>query len=124
MPPQLPAGWNVTKSGLQAYDDEVQRFEKALTAIWREKTSARGSTWPDEPDCRGASRFLLTGLRPPWWKVALRVLAAVGITVAGVMIAQGFVQPQDLLTPQHLLWLVGGGALAVVVFILQEVLLR
>ena len=116
--PQLAAGWQVTQSGLQAYGEEIERFKKALTTTWQAKTSARGSTSLDEPDCRAASRFLLTGLRPPKWKVVLRVAATAFIMVAGEMVAQDFAQPQDLLM------LVGGGALAVVVLILQEALLR
>ena len=116
--PQLPAGWDFTTAGATALRDERKRFEEALFKAWQAKTSVRASTSLDEPDCRDASRFLLTGLRPPKWKIALRIVAAACFTVAGVMIAQGFAQPQDLLM------LVGGGALAVVVLILQEALLR
>ncbi len=118
----LREGWDFTPDGLKAWDDEVQRFEDALSQTWEARTKSRGSRSLDAPDVHDASRFLLTGLPMPRWKIALRVGISLIYVVAGIMIREAFV---GTLTDREVLRFLSGGVLvAILTGLVQAFLLK
>ncbi len=118
----LPEGWDYTSDGLQAWDEEVDKFQSVLFDVWRARTKSRDSRSLDAPDCRDASRFLLTSLPAPRWKLRLRIASGLLIIVAGILIAMALTGQREL--NEILLFLIAGLGLAVLTVILQETILR
>ena len=79
-PKELPEGWEWTAKGLQAWDEETEKFEDSLLGLWIGKTRARGSQTLDEPEVRDSGRILLVKQDEPRWKLPSRVIAMPGHT--------------------------------------------
>ncbi len=118
----LREGWDFTPDGLKAWDDEVQKFEEALFQTWEARTKSRGSRSLDAPDVHDVSRFLLTGLPMPRWKIALRVGISIIYVFAGIMIREAFVGTRT--DTEVLLFLGGGVLLAILTGLVQAFLLK
>lgn len=118
----LPEGWEYTRDALDAWDEEIGKFDDALYDAWVGKTRIRGSRSLDAPDCHEAGRHLLVGLPAARWKTIMRVATSLLYIVAGVLIREAFVTGRN--QTEFYLFLAGGVIVAVLTATLQETVLK
>ncbi len=119
---ELPDGWTWTKPGLDEFDRLTKKIQDLLLKAAIIKTEGRESQTIDFADCRDASQFLIVGEKESGWKVFFRVLVAIAILVAGVLVKSGF--DPEVSPANAAAFLVGGALLAVLAIVVQETLLR
>ena len=118
----LSEGWEWTKDGMQAWNEEMAKFDTALFDVLKAKTIARSSRSLDGSDCREAGRFIMTNFPPPKWVRWVRIGTNLFYVLGGVAITTAFTTEQS--KEMFVLLLVLGGLFVLGVGAFQEIVLR